>query len=107
MPRSLKRTDIVNVQGLDVGLEMQVPLAAAQNSAPQIPPVTSPVPQAIALAEHGAAFRVSVIVRRSFVRLEFAPRRSSPAHDRFGKPEPSETSPERSVTDRKSTRLNS
>ena len=64
-------------------------LLAAQNSAPQRPPVAAPGEQACAAAAEGAEFSVSDTVTRPFDRLELAPRRSMPAQEPLFTPKPS------------------
>src|SRR5947208_12578822 len=78
-----------------------VPLAAAQNSAPQVPPGTplALVPQAMAFVALGAESSVRVTVSRSPLRLELAPRRSIPAHGVLAIPLPSKVSPATSETE--------
>src|SRR5919198_381262 len=78
-----------------------LPLVAAQNSALQIPPVTTPgaLLQVIAFVAVGGESSVSETVIRSPLMLAPAPRRSTPGHAGFATPSSSYVSPARSVTE--------
>src|ERR687888_901805 len=77
-----------------------LPSEAAQNSALQMPPVTTGSrPQAIALAAVGGESSVSEIVIVSPLRLAAVPSRSIPGHAGFADPTASNVSPFTSVTE--------
>src|SRR5918911_124925 len=71
---------------------------AAQNSAPQRPPVADAFEQAMAATEVGGALSVIVTVSRSPLRCALVPRMSIAGHDEAGAPVASKTSPAGSVT---------
>src|SRR5205807_8312954 len=79
-----------------------LPGEAAQNSADQMPPVTTPgtLLHAIALAAVGGESSVSEIVIASPLRLAAVPRRSIPGHTGFATPRSSNVLPARVVPER-------